>query len=60
MGHSFVNVLWIMICEWKIALVSFGIGLIWCITVIGIPFGVQIIKFEQIAIMPCGVESVKE
>ena len=33
--------------------------LIWCITIIGIPFGVQSIKFAQLAIMPFGAEVVK-
>ena len=45
MGHFLVNILWIMLCGWEIAIVSFCIGLIWCITIIGIPFGVQSIKF---------------
>ena len=53
------NILWIMLCGWEIAIVSFSIGLIWCITIIGIPFGVQSIKFAQLAIMPFGAEVVK-
>lgn len=59
MGHFLVNILWIMLCGWEIAIVSFCIGLIWCITIIGIPFGVQSIKFAQLAIMPFGAEIVK-
>lgn len=57
--HFFVNILWIMLCGWEIAIISFCIGLIWCITIIGIPFGIQSIKFAQLAIMPFGAEVVK-
>lgn len=59
MGYFLVNILWILLCGWEIAIVSFCIGLIWCITIIGIPFGVQSIKFAQLAIMPFGAEIVK-
>ena len=59
MGHFLINILWIMLCGWEIAIVSFCIGLIWCITIIGIPFGIQSIKFAQLAIMPFGAEVVK-
>lgn len=59
MGHFFLNILWIMLCGWEIAIASFCIGLIWCATVVGIPFGVQSIKFAQLAIMPFGAEVVK-
>lgn len=59
MGHFLVNILWILICGWEIAITSFVIGLIWCITIVGIPFGVQSIKFAQLAIMPFGAQVVK-
>ena len=58
-GYFFLNILWIILCGWEIATVSFCIGLIWCITIIGIPFGIQSIKFAQLAIMPFGAEVVK-
>lgn len=58
-GHFLVNLLWISLLGWEIAIVSFFIGLIWCITIVGIPFGIQSIKFAQLAIMPFGAEVVK-
>lgn len=58
-GHFLFNILWIMLCGWEIAVASFCIGLIWCITIVGIPFGIQSIKFAQLAIMPFGAEVVK-
>ena len=58
MGHFLLNVLWIALCGWEIAIVSLCVGLIWCITLIGIPFGIQSFKFAQLAIMPFGAEVV--
>ena len=31
-------------------------GLLWCITIIGIPFGLQIFKMAQLSLMPFGAE----
>ena len=59
LGHFILNVLWILLLGWEIAMVSFCIGLIWCVTIVGIPFGIQSIKFAQLAIMPFGAEVVK-
>jgi len=58
MGHFLVNIIWILICGWEIAVISFVIGLVWCITIVGIPFGIQSFKFAQLAIMPFGAEIV--
>ncbi len=54
-----VNILWILLLGWELALSSLVIGLIWCVTVIGIPFGLQCIKFAKLALMPFGAEIVK-
>lgn len=59
LGSFLVNVVWIMFCGWEIAMVSLCIGIVWCITVVGIPFGIQSIKFAQLAIMPFGAKIVK-
>ncbi len=59
MGHFLLNILWIMLCGWELAIISFVVGIIWCVTIIGIPFGIQSIKFAQLAIMPFGAEVVK-
>ena len=37
-----------------LALVSVGTGLLYCITIIGIPFGIQCFKLAQLALMPFG------
>jgi len=56
--HFAINLIWILLFGWELALLSFVIGLIWCITIIGIPFGVQSIKFSQLAFMPFGAEII--
>lgn len=58
MGSFLLNFLWILVFGWELALASVVIGILWCITIVGIPFGVQCIKFAQLAIMPFGTEIV--
>ena len=56
---SFIlNILWIVFFGWELALTSAVIGLIWCITIFGIPIGLQCFKFAQLAFMPFGAEIV--
>ncbi|MCR5309579.1 MAG: YccF domain-containing protein [Bacilli bacterium] len=48
------NILWfIFIGLWE-AIGYFFAGLIWCITIIGIPFGLQAFKFAKLVIAPFG------
>jgi len=49
-----LNAIWIIVFGWEIALTSVVIGAIWCITVVGIPMGVQCIKFARLALVPFG------
>lgn len=58
LGHFLLNILWVAVCGWELAISSIFIGLIWCITIIGIPFGVQSFKFAQLAIMPFGAKII--
>jgi len=53
-GSFILNVLWVLLFGWELALASVAIGIIWCITIIGIPFGIQSIKFAQLAFFPFG------
>lgn len=48
------NVIWILIFGWELAVVSCTFGIVWCITLIGIPFGLQFFKFAKIALLPFG------
>ena len=50
----FMNVLWILIGWWEIALVHLVFGLFFYVTIIGIPFGLQHFKMVGLSIMPFG------
>ena len=53
-----LNFLWILLFGWELAMTSAVIGLFWCITIIGIPIGIQCFKFAVLAFMPFGAEIV--
>ena len=48
------NIIWLLCCGVSMALFFAAIGLVLCITIIGIPFGVQMFKFAKLALMPFG------
>lgn len=48
------NIIWIFVFGWELMLLSISIGIVWCITIVGIPFGLQCFKFAQLALMPFG------
>ena len=48
------NILWLLFTGIASALAWFFLGIVWCITIIGIPFGVQLIKLAGFALWPFG------
>jgi uncharacterized membrane protein YccF (DUF307 family) len=56
---SFVgNVLWLILAGWWLALGHIVTGLLLCITIIGIPFGIANFKLIPLSLMPLGKEIV--
>ena len=53
-AHLIGNILWIVVFGWELAIASLVTGLLCCITIVGIPFGVQGFKFAQLSLMPFG------
>ncbi len=51
-----MNLLWILLGWWEIALMHLSAGLLFCITIIGIPFGLQHFKMAIGSIFPFGKE----
>ena len=49
-----VDVVWFLLNGWWMALVNFLIGCLWCVTIIGIPFGKQFFKIAKLALRPFG------
>ncbi len=52
--HPIANLLWVIIFGWEMALGYLIVGLIWCITILGIPFGRQCFKLMKLAFLPFG------
>ncbi|MDE6643474.1 MAG: hypothetical protein K2K27_05180, partial [Muribaculaceae bacterium] len=49
-----MNVIWWFVGGFGIALTHLGLGLVFCITIIGIPFGLQHFKLMKLALFPFG------
>ncbi|MBR4183188.1 MAG: YccF domain-containing protein [Lachnospiraceae bacterium] len=49
-----LNILWLLISGWEMALTNLVIGCILCITIIGIPFGKQFFKIAGLSLRPFG------
>ena len=54
-----LNLIWIVLGGWHLALMHLIIGIGQCITIIGIPFGIQHFKLALIALAPVGKEVVE-
>ena len=56
---SFIaNVIWILFCGIEMAVVNAVLGLLLCVTIIGIPFGKQYFKLAKLSLMPFGAEII--
>ncbi len=54
------NLLWLFFVGWELFLLSIAAGILLCITIIGIPFGVQAFKLSVLALWPFGRTVVPE
>ena len=54
-----VNLLWLVLFGWELFLAHIVAGLLLCLTVVGIPFGVQAFKLSVLSLLPFGREVVK-
>ena len=55
-GSLLLNILWMIISGIPLALESALFGILICITIVGIPFGLQHFKIAKLALMPFGAE----
>ena len=51
-GRLLGDIIWILVFGWEFALMHIIIGVLFSITIIGIPFGKQHFKFAQLSIVP--------
>jgi uncharacterized membrane protein YccF (DUF307 family) len=52
------NLLWLVLFGWEIFLAHLAGGALLCLTIIGIPFGIQAFKLSGLALWPFGREIV--
>ena len=55
-GSMLLNILWLLLSGIPLAIEAAAVGLLFCITIIGIPFGKQCFKLAKLALMPFGTE----
>ncbi len=58
-AHPIANVLWAIFVGWEMALGYLIAGIGSCITLIGIPFGLQAFKMMKLAFLPFGAKIKK-
>jgi len=58
--ESIFNLIWLILIGWGIFVTSIVGGIILCITIIGIPFGIQAFKLGVLALWPFGREIVED
>lgn len=49
-----VNIIWLLLSGLELAIGYVVLGCLWCITIVGIPFGKQCFKLAKLALMPFG------
>ncbi len=50
------NILWLIFGGFLLSIAWFFVGLFWCISIIGIPVGLQCFKFAKLSLSPFGKE----
>lgn len=54
--HPIMNIIWLLIVGWQLALSFLGAGIIMFIFIITIPFGMQCFKMVPLALIPFGAK----
>lgn len=55
-GSCLLNGLWVVLFGWELALSSVAVGLVYCVTIVGIPLGIQSFKLARLALFPFGTD----
>lgn len=56
----FVDIIWLIFFGIPMAIENFIYGLGWCLTIVGIPFGLQFFKIARLSLMPFGSEVISK
>ncbi|MBO1264796.1 YccF domain-containing protein [Proteiniclasticum sp. SCR006] len=57
-GSLLINIIWIVVGGIELAVANVLIGLFFCMTIIGIPFGLQNFKMAKLSLMPFGAKII--
>lgn len=55
---TLANIIWVVVFGIWMALGNLAIGLLWCLTIIGIPFGKQFFKIAKLCLTPFGARVI--
>jgi len=55
-GSLLLNILWLLISGLALALEAAMLGVFFCVTIVGIPFGMQCFKLAKLSLMPFGAQ----
>ena len=55
---TLANIIWLLTFGVWMAISNFVIGALWCITIVGIPFGKQFFKLAKLSLTPFGAKIV--
>ncbi len=58
MEHPIVNTVWLLLFGWEMFLLYTVASLLCCITIVGIPMGIQTFKFGKLALAPFGAKVI--
>lgn len=50
------NIIWFLFGGILAGIIWYLVGLVWCLTIIGIPFGMQHFKLAKLALLPFGAQ----
>ncbi|WP_417046219.1 YccF domain-containing protein [Enorma massiliensis] len=57
-ASTVANVVWLVLCGVWMALAYLILGCLYCVTIIGIPIGLQLFKMAQLSLLPFGAEVI--
>ena len=58
--HPIANVIWAVLCGWEIAIGYLIAAVLCCVTIVGIPMGLQSLKLMKLAFIPFGASVNKK
>lgn len=59
-GRLILNIIWIIFGGIELAMGYLAAGLILCLTIVGIPFGLQCFKLMKLSLLPLGAKVIEK